>query len=138
MGEVRPEGTHDAQAIAYHAPTNTLYWADQYGQGAISQMNVDGSFVREMTVPDYHRPQETARGLRADCGYQGMTISADNNRLYVITGCPLAQNSDPVTNSGQKFSPEGGYAVNMLVYDISGMLCSRCVEAFVGCRTLTF
>ncbi len=102
-GEERPEGTHDARAIAYHAPTDTLYWADQSGQGAISQMNLDGSFVREMTIPDYHRPKEN-RGLRPDCGYQGLTISADNNRLYVVTACPLIQNSE----------------LTMLVYDISG------------------
>ncbi len=129
VGEDRPLGTHDAQALAYHAPTDTLYWADQYGQGAISQMNLDGSFIREMTIPEYHRRQETTAegttGLRSDCGYLGMSISSeDNTRLYVITGCPLVQNSDPVTNSGQQYAPEGGYAVNMLVYDISGTCTS--------------
>ncbi len=120
-GEERPEGTHDAQAIAYHVPTDTLYWADQY-KGAISQMNLDGSFIREMTIPDNHRREETAeatRGLRSDCGYQGLTISPDD-KLYVVTGCPLIQNSEVVTNSDQEYSPEGGYAVTMLVYDISG------------------
>ncbi len=84
-------------------------------------MNLDGSYIREMTIPEYHL-RDTARGTRGvqqDCGYQGLSISADN-RLYVMTGCPLVQNSDPVTNSGQQYAPEGGYAVSMLVYDISG------------------
>ncbi len=83
-------------------------------------MNLDGSFVREMTIPDYHRS-----GLRFDCGYQGLTISPDGNRLYVVTGCPLFQNSEVVTNSGQQFAPEDGFAVTMLVYDISGTYNAR-------------
>ncbi len=80
-------------------------------------MNLDGSFVREMTIPEYHRPQENIRGFRSDCGYQGLTISPDGNRLYAVT-CQVCMSACPLI--GQQFAPEGGNAVNMLVYDISG------------------
>ncbi len=82
-------------------------------------MALDGTFIREMTLPLYHLldPEATAEGpatgLRPDCGYQGMTITPNDDFLYVIAGCPLFQTAKILT-------PTEGAPVSMLVYDITG------------------
>jgi hypothetical protein len=122
MTEIKqPDGTSfargslDGEGIVFSPATGTLIWSsegDSKGMPSISEMNVDGSFVRAFTLPDYYLPQGNERGIYNNLGFEAVQVSADGKSVIAATENALMQD-------GTKATLEHGSPVRMLVIDRS-------------------
>jgi hypothetical protein len=70
----------------------------------IREMNLDGSFVRELTNPVHLNPDGVGaaqtRGVRNNLGFEGLTYSTDGTRIYGAMESSLFQDGPRSTVSG--------------------------------------
>lgn len=103
--------TVDPEGLRLNPTTGTLYWSNE-GQRAgagfqsptVREMNIDGTHVREFTVPGRYNPVGTTSGLTAgdkgiynNLAFESLTISTDGKTLYTATENGLTQDSLPAT-----------------------------------------
>lgn len=106
-----PQNTVDPEGVRLNAATGTLYWSNE-GQRAgagfqnptVREMNLDGSHVREFTVPNRYQPTGSTSGLVAgdrgiynNLAFESLTISTNGTTLYTATENGLTQDSLPAT-----------------------------------------
>lgn len=98
--------TVDPEGIRYSG--GKLYWSNEgqrsgagFQNPTVREMNLDGSHVRDFSVPAYYNPVGSTEGLveGADAGihnnlaFESLTISTDGRTLYTATENGLAQDS---------------------------------------------
>jgi hypothetical protein len=67
----------------------------------IREIRVDGTHVREYTVPNMFRMSATETGPRGNLVFEGLALTPSNKRVAVITEGPLYQDGPtPTTTSG--------------------------------------
>lgn len=91
----------DAESIRFNPASQTLYWSsegDREGKPSVREMKLDGTFVREFTLPDVYLPDENkTRGTRINLAFESLAISADGKTLLAGTENALAQDGDIAT-----------------------------------------
>lgn len=104
-GREPARGSVDPEAIRWDESSGTLWWTSE-GDGRalvdpfIREMNLDGSFIREIPLPQSFR-MDTAndRGPRDNGVFEPMTLSADGRQVIVGLEEGLKQDNDGVTRS---------------------------------------
>lgn len=91
----------DAESIRFNPESQTLYWSsegDRNGRPSVREMKLDGSFVREFTLPDAYLPDENkTRGTRNNLAFESLTITEDGKTLLAGTENALVQDGDIAT-----------------------------------------
>ncbi|MEL7450820.1 MAG: esterase-like activity of phytase family protein [Pseudomonadota bacterium] len=91
-----PSGV-DPEAIRYDPSTQSLYWtsegdANQLQAPFVRQMNLDGSFVRELVTPVKYFPgTDGSTGIRNNLAFESLTFSSRRGLLVTATENALAQ-----------------------------------------------
>jgi hypothetical protein len=106
----------DPESIRFNASTKTIYWTsegDRSGNPAIYESRLDGTLVREFTLPEAFLPNEDkTRGIRNNLSFESLTISPDGTTLLAGTENALIQDGDPATL-------EKGSRARIIAFDIS-------------------
>lgn len=106
----------DPEAIRFNSATGTFYWSsegDLGGKPAVRESRVDGTLVREFSLPEAYLPNpDKTRGVRNNLAFEAMSISADGKTLLVGTENALAQDGDKATL-------EAGSRARILAFDIA-------------------
>ncbi len=103
------KNTVDPEGLCFDPSRNKIYWSNEgrrsgarYRNPTVSEMNIDGSHVRDFAVPDYYYPAGSRNGLKSgdkgiydNLGFESLTISKDGNTLYAAIENGLAQDSPP-------------------------------------------
>lgn len=103
--------TVDPEGIRLNAATGTLYWSNEgqraaagYQNPTVREMNLDGSHVREFSVPTRYNPVGSTSGLIAgdqgiynNLAFESLTVSTNGTTLYTATENGLTQDSLPST-----------------------------------------
>lgn len=130
--------TVDPESIRYDGSRGKLYWSNEgqrtasgFQNPTIREMNSDGSYSRDFTVPGYYNPAGSATGLSAgdkgiynNLAFENLTISTNGNTLYTATENALAQDSLPSgVNNGSRsrilsFDIASGQSGAEYVYDV--------------------
>ena len=104
-GQPYPPGSVDPEAIRYDRSSNTLWWTSEGDERlainpSIREMELDGSFVRELPLPPmFMFNTGDRRGPRANGVFEGMSISADGSTLIVSTEDPLRQDGPAISHT---------------------------------------
>ena len=131
--------TVDPEGIRYNAATRTLVWSNE-GQRAtaglqnptVREMRLDGSHVREFSVPTAYQPAGSVagnttgdRGIANNLAFESLTYSSDGRTLYTATENALVQDGPAATvNNGSRsrilsFDVATGQAGAEYAYDVS-------------------
>ena len=117
----RPDGTAypalgiDPEAIRFSGAGGTLYYTSE-GDASVGQnpfvreMNADGSYVRDFTVPAYYNPLGGATGIRNNLAFESLTLSNDGTRLLTAT-------ENALTQDGPAATANNGTANRILAFD---------------------
>ena len=118
--------TVDPEGIRYNATTQTLVWSNEGQRSAaglqnptVREMRLDGSHVRDFSVPTAYQPigspaGTTAgdRGIVNNLAFESLTFSTDGRTLYTATENALAQD-------GPAASVSGGSRSRILSFDVA-------------------
>lgn len=88
-----------------------LFWTNEgqrvnggFQNPTVREANLDGSFVRDFSVPSYYNPSGSVSGatagdfgIRNNLAFESLTFSNDGNTLYTATENALVQDSLPAT-----------------------------------------
>lgn len=128
----RPDGTPfptnqvDPEALRIHPGTGNLLWSNEGQRAAaglqnptVREMAVDGSYVRDFSVPGYYNPsgsvagnQPGDRGVANNLAFESLTVSTDGRTLYTATENALVQDGAPA-------SVLGGSPARILAFDLA-------------------
>ncbi|MBC7772854.1 MAG: esterase-like activity of phytase family protein [Pyrinomonadaceae bacterium] len=104
---LRPDGTTfptnqvDPEAIRLDRSTGRFFWSSE-GERVLGnpqslqnpfvrEMNVDGSFSRELSTPSRYNPTTGNFGIQRNLAFESLTLSADGNTVYTATENSLFQ-----------------------------------------------
>lgn len=104
---LRPDGTAfpvnqvDPEAIRFDKSTGKFFWSSE-GERVIGtpsdlqnpfvrEMNIDGSYSREMNTPARYNPTEMEYGIRRNLAFESLTLSTDGKTVYTATENALYQ-----------------------------------------------
>ncbi len=104
----RPDGTPypalliDPEAIRFSGTGNTLYYTSEGDASAgiapfVREMNADGTYVRDFTVPAYYNPLGGSTGIRNNLAFESLTVSNDGTKLLTATENALLQDGPAAT-----------------------------------------
>ena len=104
----QPNGTDypalgiDPESIRFSGIGNTLYYTSEGDANAgqfpfIREMNANGTYVRDFTVPAYYNPTGGATGIRNNLAFESLTISNDGTKLLTATENALTQDGPAAT-----------------------------------------
>ncbi len=116
-GVVFANGTVDPEAIRYDNLNNTLLWSSEGNISnaiapAIREMNLDGSYLQDLTIPVRYRPDTTeASGPRQNGVFEALTLSVNGDEVISMLELPLIQDG-VVPNIAPTDSP-----VRMVFFD---------------------
>lgn len=131
--------TVDPEGLRFDPARNRIYWSNEgqrsgagFQNPTVREMNMDGSPVRDFTVPGRYHPSGSAAGLAAgnkgvhnNLGFENLAISKDGNTLYTATENGLTQDSLPASiSSGSRsrilsFDIATGQSNAEYIYDVS-------------------
>lgn len=131
--------TVDPEGIRYNAAAKTLVWSNEGQRSAaglqnptVREMRLDGSHVREFSVPTAYKPLGSAagtaaqdRGIVNNLAFESLTFSTDGRTLYTATENALVQDGPPASVSrGSRsrilsFDVATGQAGAEYAYDVS-------------------
>ncbi|MFA5982975.1 MAG: esterase-like activity of phytase family protein [Methylococcaceae bacterium] len=108
-GTTYAANTVDPESIRLH--NGQIYWTNEGQRAAaglqnptVRQANLDGSFVRDFSVPNYYNPAGSISGLasgdsgvRNNLAFESLTFSNDGKTLYTATENALSQDGLPAT-----------------------------------------
>ena len=103
--------TVDPEGMRFNPATGTLYWSNEgqrsgagFQNPTVREMNLNGTHVRDFSVPTRFNPSGTNGGLTAgdkgiynNLAFETMALSTDGKTLYTATENALAQDSLPAT-----------------------------------------
>lgn len=103
--------TVDPEGMRFNPATGTLYWSNEgqrsgtgFQNPTVREMNLNGTHVRDFSVPTRFNPSGTNGGLTAgdkgiynNLAFETMALSTDGKTLYTATENALAQDSLPST-----------------------------------------
>jgi hypothetical protein len=106
----RPDGSPypalsiDPEAIRFSGVGNSLYYTSEGDASAgiapfVREMNADGSYVRDFTVPAYYLPLGGSTGIRNNLAFESLTISNDGTKLLTATENALLQDGPAATET---------------------------------------
>lgn len=101
--------TLDPESIRLH--NGQVFWTNEgqrvngaFQNPTVRQANLDGSFVRDFSVPAYYNPSGSTAGfttgdlgVRNNLAFESLTFSNDGNTLYTATENSLVQDGLPST-----------------------------------------
>ncbi|HSC29350.1 MAG TPA: esterase-like activity of phytase family protein, partial [Vicinamibacterales bacterium] len=96
----------DSEAIAILRSGNVLVASEGIGSleprvpPALIEYGQQGQFVRQLEVRDRFSPNPTgppSRGVRANMGFESLTIAPGGRRLYTATETALVQDGEPAS-----------------------------------------
>jgi hypothetical protein len=104
-----PSGTVDPEGLRLDSARNKIYWSDEGHRGitrtrnpAVREMNRDGSYSRDFSVPYYYHPRGSRlgifpgdRGVYGNLAFESLAISTDRSILYTATENGLIQDTPP-------------------------------------------
>lgn len=100
-GSLYPETTTDPESIRLAPGGTTLVWSDERDTNRgfdpmIHEVNLDGSFVRDIAVLEqflleFDAEGNQTRGVRNNQGFESLTFSPDGATFSVVTESALAQ-----------------------------------------------
>jgi hypothetical protein len=128
----RPDGgafkknSVDPEGLRFDTARNKIYWSSEGRRGlfssdnpTVSEMNPDGSYSRNFSVPSYYFPRGSElgifpgnTGIYNNLGFESLAISTDGATLYAATENGLIQDSPPATAFN-------GSRTRILAFDIS-------------------
>lgn len=91
----------DPEAIRVDPINGNLVWVDegQVSNGgvdmAIRQMGAHGEVVSDYLLPEHYLITEQGSGPRNNAGFEGLSISADQQHYWVAMESPLIQDGEP-------------------------------------------
>jgi len=103
--------TVDPEGLRFNAASGKLFWSNEgqrssggFQNPTVREMNLDGTHVRDFTVPAYFNPVGSNNGIVAgDAGiynnlaFESLTVSTNGSLLYTATENGLSQDSLPAT-----------------------------------------
>lgn len=118
--------TVDPEGMRYDAARGKLYWSNEgqrsdagFQNPTVREMNPDGSYVRDFSVPAHFNPvgSSTGRapgdsGIYNNLAFESMALSQDGKTLYTATENGLSQDSLPSTVSN-------GSRARILSFDVA-------------------
>lgn len=118
--------TVDPEGIRYNAATQTLVWSNEGQRSAaglqnptVREMRLDGSHVRDFSVPTAYQPVGSPagtaagdRGIVNNLAFESLTFSTDGRTLYTATENALVQD-------GPTASVNGGSRSRILSFDVA-------------------
>ena len=115
QGNAYPEGEVDPEAIVFTSDS-LIYISSEGVPGKnippfINAFTKTGSFVKEMKIPEAYRSADNSRGVRNNLGFEGLTASPDETRLFAATENALLQDG-PAADSDNE-SPS-----RIIIYDL--------------------
>ena len=102
-GQPFPLNGVDPEAIRFDPFRGTLFWTSEGDANALQapfvrEMEVDGSFIRELQVPAGYLPTaDQRRGIRNNLAFESLTFSFNRRQLVTATENALFQDGDPAT-----------------------------------------
>ncbi len=106
----------DPESIRFNALTNSVFWTsegDRNGRPAIRESRLDGSLIREFSLPDYYLPAgDHKSGIRNNLSFESLAITPDGKTLLAATENALLQD-------GEKASLEKGSRSRIIAFDIA-------------------
>lgn len=116
----------DPEGLRFDPVRNKIYWSSEGRRGlfssdnpTVSEMNLDGSYSRNFSVPSYYFPRGSESGIFPgntgiynNLGFESIAISTDGATLYAATENGLIQDSPPATAFN-------GSRARILAFDIS-------------------
>ena len=133
----------DPEAIRFSGQGNTLYYTSEGDVNAspqqapfVREMNADGTFVRDFSVPNYYLPTPGATGIRNNLAFESLTISNDGTRLLTATENALKQDGPAATDTNGtanrilSFDRTTGNAVAEYVYNSDPIAVAPAAGAF--------
>ena len=119
--KVPDAGVADPEAIRLDPVSGNLVWASEGDRTLTStppriidpfvrEMRLDGSYVRDYTVPPIFRMSASDVGPRGNLVFEGLTFTPDRKSLVVVTEGPLFQDGDAPT-------PARGSVTRITAYD---------------------
>lgn len=131
--------TVDPEGVRYNAASKTLVWSNEGQRSAaglqsptVREMRLDGSHVREFSVPTAYQPAGSAagttagdRGINNNLAFESLTYSTDGRTLYTATENALVQDGPTASvNNGSRsrilsFDAATGLAGAEYAYDVS-------------------
>ncbi len=158
-----PEGaafatnTVDPEGLRYDAARGKLYWSNEgqrSGAGlqnpTVREMNLDGSHVRDFSVPARYNPVGSSggtaagdSGIRNNLAFENLAISPDGRTLWTATENALVQDGPAagVTNGSPtrflSFDIESGSAGAEYVYNVAPVVLPPAVAGQFATNGLT-
>ena len=104
----RPDGTTypalaiDPEAIRFSGTGGTFFYTSEGDATAgqtpfVREMNADGTYVRDFTVPAYYNPLGGATGIRNNLAFESVTLSNDGTKVLTATENALTQDGPAAT-----------------------------------------
>jgi hypothetical protein len=99
----------DPEALRFDGNRNRIYWSSEGRRGifgfanpAVREMNPDGSYTRDFSVPSSYFPKGSNmgifpgdKGVYNNLSFESLAISTDGRTLYTATENGLVQDSPP-------------------------------------------
>lgn len=134
-----PTSTVDPESLRFDARRGTMYWSNEGQRSAagfqaptVREMRLDGSAVRDFSVPMRYVPSGSSSGSTAgdkgvynNLAFESLTLSTDGNTLYTATENALAQDGPPASSAAGSpsrilsFDIASGQAGAEYVYNVS-------------------
>jgi hypothetical protein len=125
-GGVFKRNSVDPEGLRVDTARDKIYWSSEGRRGlfssdnpTVSEMNPDGSYSRNFSVPSYYFPSGSElgifpgnTGIYNNLGFESLAISTDGATLYAATENGLIQDSPPATAFN-------GSRARILAFDIS-------------------
>ncbi len=110
--------TVDPEGLRYDAARGLLVWSNEGQRSAaglqnptVREMKLDGSHLRDFTVPTLFNPAGTAagtdpvdRGVRNNLAFENLAMSRDGKTLWTATENALVQDGPPAAVGGKSAS----------------------------------
>jgi hypothetical protein len=109
-GKESPGNAPDPESIRYHAPSGTIYWANEgerlvdakrtlLRDPSITRVTRAGEFIDSLTLPARLKVSKEEYGTRRNAAIEGLAFSPDQTKLYFCTEEPLYQDGPRATTN---------------------------------------
>ncbi len=148
-GSAYPALSIDPEAIRFSSNGTSLFYTSEGDASAgiapfVREMNLDGTYVRDFTVPAYYNPHGGPTGIRNNLAFESLTLSNDGTKVLTATENALLQDgSTPTPTSGTasrilSFDKVTGLPFAEYVYNVDPIAVAPAVGQFATSGLVEF